>query len=53
MKSALLFAALFAGGAITIEGDRGSRDHTERLLDSLGADIAWNARAVSLRDRLG
>ncbi len=48
VKSALLFAALFAGVAITIEGDRGSRDHTERLLRALGADITWSPRSVSL-----
>jgi 3-phosphoshikimate 1-carboxyvinyltransferase len=53
VKSALLFAGLFADVAIGIEGDRGSRDHTERLLCYLGADIEWNERSVRLgRSRL-
>jgi 3-phosphoshikimate 1-carboxyvinyltransferase len=49
VKSALLFAGLFADVAIGIEGDRGSRDHTERLLRYLGADIEWNESSVRLR----
>jgi 3-phosphoshikimate 1-carboxyvinyltransferase len=48
VKSALLFAATFAGVAVTIDGDRGSRDHTERLLDYLGADVQWDGRRVVL-----
>jgi 3-phosphoshikimate 1-carboxyvinyltransferase len=48
VKSALLFAGLFAGVPIRIDGDRGSRDHTERLLRYLGADIEWSPRAVRL-----
>ncbi len=31
-----------------MEGDRGSRDHTERLLRYLGADIEWNERGARL-----
>jgi 3-phosphoshikimate 1-carboxyvinyltransferase len=46
VKSALLFAGLFAGVPVSIAGDRGSRDHTERLLRYLGADIEWNERCV-------
>jgi 3-phosphoshikimate 1-carboxyvinyltransferase len=48
VKSALLFAGLFAGVAVSIAGDRGSRDHTERLLRYLGADIRWDGRSVEL-----
>lgn len=48
VKSALLFAGLFAGVAVAIDGDRGSRDHTERLLAHLGADIEWDGRAIRL-----
>lgn len=48
VKSALLFAGLFGGVALQIDGDRGSRDHTERLLSYLGAAIEWNARSVTL-----
>lgn len=50
VKTALLFAGLFAGVAVRIDGDRGSRDHTERLLAYLGADIAWDRRSVRLGD---
>ncbi len=48
VKSALLFAALFGGVAIRVDGDRGSRDHTERLLRYLGAQVEWDQRSVSL-----
>lgn len=47
VKSALLFAGLFAGVNLRIDGDRGSRDHTERLLAYLGADVDWDARSVT------
>jgi 3-phosphoshikimate 1-carboxyvinyltransferase len=50
VKSALLFAAAFAGVSITITGDRGSRDHTERLLRYLGAEIRWDGRTIVLED---
>jgi 3-phosphoshikimate 1-carboxyvinyltransferase len=49
VKSALLFAGLFAGVDVSVTGDRGSRDHTERLLRYLGADLEWDGRAVTLR----
>jgi 3-phosphoshikimate 1-carboxyvinyltransferase len=48
VKSALLFAGLFAGVAVRIEGDRFSRDHTERLLHYLGAAVEWDGRTVAL-----
>src|SRR5579862_6575 len=48
VKSALLFAGLFAGVPITISGDRNSRDHTERMLGYLGAEIDFDGRAISL-----
>ena len=48
VKSALLFAGLFAGVAVRIEGDRFSRDHTERLLQYLGGAIEWDGRAIAL-----
>jgi 3-phosphoshikimate 1-carboxyvinyltransferase len=48
VKSALLFAAAFANVAVTISGDRRSRDHTERLLQYLGADIQWDGQRISL-----
>jgi len=49
IKSALLFAGLFAGVPVRVDGDRGSRDHTERLLAYLGAKIEWDQRSVSLQ----
>jgi 3-phosphoshikimate 1-carboxyvinyltransferase len=49
VKSALLFAGLFAGVAVSVTGDRGSRDHTERLLRYLGAGIRWDGRKVDLQ----
>lgn len=49
VKSALLFAALFAGIGVDVVGDRRSRDHTERLLRYLGAEIEWDGREVRLR----
>lgn len=48
VKSALLFAGIFAHAAIDISGDRGSRDHTERLLRYLGAGVTWDGRSISL-----
>ncbi|MGC1380059.1 MAG: hypothetical protein WA814_03410, partial [Candidatus Baltobacteraceae bacterium] len=48
VKSALLFAGLFGGVAVRLEGDRGSRDHTERLLRYLGAEIEWDGRRVEM-----
>jgi 3-phosphoshikimate 1-carboxyvinyltransferase len=48
VKSALLFAGIFGGVPVTISGDRGSRDHTERLLRYLGAEIRWDGRTIVL-----
>lgn len=49
VKTALLFAGAFGGVPVTITGDRGSRDHTERLLRYLGADLDWDGSTVTLR----
>jgi 3-phosphoshikimate 1-carboxyvinyltransferase len=48
VKSALLFAGLYAGVPVRVDGDRGSRDHTERLLSYLGAEIEWTGRFSAL-----
>jgi 3-phosphoshikimate 1-carboxyvinyltransferase len=48
VKSALLFAGLFADVPVRVDGDRGSRDHTERLLHFLGAEVEWTERFVRL-----
>jgi 3-phosphoshikimate 1-carboxyvinyltransferase len=39
IKSAILLAGLFADGSTVIEEPQQSRDHTERLLKRMGADI--------------
>lgn len=49
VKSALLFAGTFGNVPVTTTGDRGSRDHTERLLRYFGADIAFDRATVTLR----
>jgi 3-phosphoshikimate 1-carboxyvinyltransferase len=48
IKSALLLAGVFSGTNVRISGDRFSRDHTERMLRYLGADIAWDGTVVEL-----
>jgi 3-phosphoshikimate 1-carboxyvinyltransferase len=48
VKSALLFAGLYAGVSVQVDGDRRSRDHTERLLQYLGASVEWNGQSVRL-----
>ena len=40
VKSALLLAALFADGETTIRSPGPSRDHTERMLESMGVTLA-------------
>ncbi len=43
VKSSLLLAGLFANSATVIEEPAASRDHTERLLRAMGADIRIEA----------
>ncbi len=52
VKSALLLAGLFAKTPIDITADRGSRDHTERMLKYLGADVSWDGSTIALRSGL-
>ena len=49
IKSALLFASVFSGTPIEILGDRGSRDHTERLLRYFEAGIDADRSHIALR----
>jgi len=49
IKSALLFAGLFAGVPVLIRNDKGSRDHTERLLRFFGADVISERSTLELR----
>ncbi len=48
LKSAILIAALFAEGETTIEEPSLSRDHTERLLQSMGAILKRDGCHISL-----
>jgi len=48
LKSALLIAALFAQGSTTVEEPAPSRDHTERLLQSMGAHLEKEGCKVTL-----
>jgi len=52
VKSALLLAGLFAKTPITVTADKGSRDHTERLLRYLGAGITWDGSRIELHGAL-
>jgi 3-phosphoshikimate 1-carboxyvinyltransferase len=47
-KSAILFAGLLAGVGVTVSELRRSRDHTERMLASLGVPINAGGTSVSL-----
>lgn len=48
VKTAILLAGLFADTRVAVLADKGSRDHTERLLRFLGADISFDGRSVTL-----
>ncbi|MDE2572220.1 MAG: 3-phosphoshikimate 1-carboxyvinyltransferase, partial [bacterium] len=48
VKSALLLAALAAGRRAEISGDERSRDHTERMLHHLGAQVSWDGERIEL-----
>lgn len=49
VKTALLFAGVFSGTPLTTLADKGSRDHTERLLCYFGSDIVFDRSTVELR----
>jgi len=49
VKSCVLFAALFAEGITTVTEVSPTRDHTERLLASMGIPISVNGLQISLR----
>ncbi len=44
VKSCLLLAGMFCEGTTTVELPKGSRDHTERVLQTMGADITTEIR---------
>ncbi|HSE96225.1 MAG TPA: 3-phosphoshikimate 1-carboxyvinyltransferase [Methylomirabilota bacterium] len=49
VKSAVLLAALWASGPVSVSEPARSRDHTERMLVAFGADLTVDDRTVSLR----
>jgi 3-phosphoshikimate 1-carboxyvinyltransferase len=46
VKSAILLAGLFADGETTVEEPGPTRDHTERMLRAMGADVAFGEGPV-------
>jgi 3-phosphoshikimate 1-carboxyvinyltransferase len=51
VKSAILLAGLYAEGTTAITGPAPTRDHTERMLRSLGANVATNDATVRMSGR--
>ena len=49
VKSALILAGLYAAGETVVEEPARSRDHTERLLQAMGADIQAGDGTVRVR----
>ncbi|MDR1122937.1 MAG: 3-phosphoshikimate 1-carboxyvinyltransferase, partial [Endomicrobium sp.] len=48
VKSAVLFAGLYADGATTYTEPEKSRDHSERMLKAFGADVRVNGNSVTV-----
>ncbi|MGB2852838.1 MAG: 3-phosphoshikimate 1-carboxyvinyltransferase [Dehalococcoidia bacterium] len=48
LKSAILIAGLFAEGGTTVEEPATSRDHTERMLGAMGADLKRDGSKIAL-----
>ena len=46
VKSALLLAALYADGEVIIHEAATTRDHTERMLAAMGADVHYGAQST-------
>ncbi len=53
VKSAILLAGLFAQGGVNIREPHPSRDHTERMLTYLGANLEWGPGWVKLQPGRG
>ncbi len=51
LKSAILIAALFAEGKTTLQEPLPSRDHTERMLRAMGADLKVSGNRITLTPR--
>ncbi len=50
VKSAILIAGLFAQGETVVEEPEPTRDHTERMLRAMGADVRVDGTAVAVRN---
>ena len=48
VKSCVLLAGLYAYGPTTVEEPESTRDHTERMLEAMGADIGREGPAVRI-----
>ncbi len=53
VKSALLFAGLYAKGSTTVIEPVPTRDHTERILKRFGADLRIEGSAITVEPGLG
>ncbi len=53
VKSALILAALYAEGETLLEETAPSRDHSERLLKAMGADLQGGEGLIRVRPLLG
>ena len=53
VKSCLILAALGADGVTVLREPGPSRDHTERMLSAMGADIRWGEGAVEVAPLAG
>ena len=49
LKSCLLIAGLYAGGQTIIREPAASRDHTERMLQAMGADLTVEGPQITVR----
>jgi len=49
VKSAVLLAGLFADGETTVVQPGSARDHTERMLNAMGADIVVDGHQVTVK----
>lgn len=51
VKTCVLFAGMYAGGATTVHEPIRSRDHSEIALREFGADITVNRRTITIQGR--
>ena len=49
LKSSILIAGLYADGETTVMQPAASRDHTERMMSAMGADLVVDALKVTIR----